>query len=103
MEQIRARVDAIVKDPKTAAALKPYYPYGCKRPTFHDNYQLDPDITKAIRFRFITYRGINRRAVYITMRGNETLENTRKRKTNEDGEDNIITIHDLQLTCGMLM
>ncbi len=38
MEQIRARVDAIVKDPKTAAALKPYYPYGCKRPTFHDEY-----------------------------------------------------------------
>ncbi|MEZ5856848.1 MAG: NAD(P)/FAD-dependent oxidoreductase [Hyphomicrobiaceae bacterium] len=38
MEQIRARVDAIVADPKTAAALKPYYPYGCKRPTFHDEY-----------------------------------------------------------------
>jgi cation diffusion facilitator CzcD-associated flavoprotein CzcO len=38
MEQIRARVDAIVIDPKTAAALKPYYPYGCKRPTFHDEY-----------------------------------------------------------------
>jgi cyclohexanone monooxygenase len=38
MEQIRARVDAIVKDPKTAAALKPYYPYGCKRPAFHDEY-----------------------------------------------------------------
>jgi len=38
MEQIRARVDAIVKDPKTAEALKPYYPYGCKRPTFHDEY-----------------------------------------------------------------
>lgn len=38
MEQIRARIDAIVKDPKTAAALKPYYPYGCKRPTFHDEY-----------------------------------------------------------------
>jgi cyclohexanone monooxygenase len=33
-----ARVDAIVHDPKTAAALKPYYPYGCKRPTFHDEY-----------------------------------------------------------------
>ncbi|MFM7120541.1 MAG: flavin-containing monooxygenase, partial [Gammaproteobacteria bacterium] len=31
MEQIRARVDTIVNDPKTAAALKPYYPYGCKR------------------------------------------------------------------------
>ena len=38
MEQIRARVDAVVKDPETAAALKPYYPYGCKRPTFHDEY-----------------------------------------------------------------
>ena len=38
MEQIRARVDAIVNDPKTATALKPYYPYGCKRPTFHDEY-----------------------------------------------------------------
>ena len=38
MEQIRERVDAIVEDPKTAAALKPYYAYGCKRPTFHDEY-----------------------------------------------------------------
>ena len=38
MEQIRARVDKVVKDPKTAAALKPYYPYACKRPTFHDEY-----------------------------------------------------------------
>jgi len=38
MEQIRARVDAIVDDPKTAQALKPYYPYGCKRPAFHDEY-----------------------------------------------------------------
>ena len=38
MEQIRARVDAIIEDPKTAASLKPYYPYGCKRPTFHDEY-----------------------------------------------------------------
>ncbi|MFN0029487.1 MAG: flavin-containing monooxygenase [Acidimicrobiales bacterium] len=38
MEQIRARIDEIVIDPKTAAAMKPYYPYGCKRPTFHDEY-----------------------------------------------------------------
>ena len=38
MEQIRARVDTIVEDPATAEALKPYYPYGCKRPTFHDEY-----------------------------------------------------------------
>ena len=38
MEQIRGRIDAIVRDPKTAEALKPYYPYGCKRPTFHDEF-----------------------------------------------------------------
>ncbi|MGF1599141.1 MAG: flavin-containing monooxygenase [Acidimicrobiales bacterium] len=38
MEQIRDRIDAIVEDPDTARALKPYYPYGCKRPTFHDEY-----------------------------------------------------------------
>ena len=38
MEQIRARVDAIIEDPKIAESLKPYYPYGCKRPTFHDEY-----------------------------------------------------------------
>lgn len=38
MEQIRGRVDAVVEDPETAAALRPYYPYGCKRPTFHDEF-----------------------------------------------------------------
>ncbi|MBL4720007.1 MAG: NAD(P)/FAD-dependent oxidoreductase, partial [Alphaproteobacteria bacterium] len=38
MEQIRARVDATVDDPKTAEALKPYYTYGCKRPAFHDEF-----------------------------------------------------------------
>ncbi|WP_163506631.1 flavin-containing monooxygenase [Fodinicola acaciae] len=38
MEQIRARVDAIVGDPRTAEALKPYYNQFCKRPCFHDEY-----------------------------------------------------------------
>ena len=38
MEQIRARVDTLVEDPKTAEALKPYYRQFCKRPCFHDNY-----------------------------------------------------------------
>ena len=38
MEQIRARVDAIVADERTAAALKPYYRQFCKRPCFHDAY-----------------------------------------------------------------
>lgn len=38
MEEIRARVDAVVKDPQTAAALKPYYRQFCKRPCFHNEY-----------------------------------------------------------------
>ena len=38
MNQVRARVDAIVKDPKTAEALKPWYRQFCKRPTFNDEY-----------------------------------------------------------------
>ena len=38
MEQIRSRVDVIVEDQEVADSLKPYYPYGCKRPTFHDEY-----------------------------------------------------------------
>jgi cation diffusion facilitator CzcD-associated flavoprotein CzcO len=38
MEEIRARVDAIVTDPAAAEALKPWYGYYCKRPCFHDEY-----------------------------------------------------------------
>ncbi|HEX2591123.1 MAG TPA: hypothetical protein VHL34_06490, partial [Rhizomicrobium sp.] len=38
MNQVRARVDSIVKDPETAALLKPWYRQFCKRPCFHDEY-----------------------------------------------------------------
>jgi cation diffusion facilitator CzcD-associated flavoprotein CzcO len=38
MDEIRARVTAIVSDPATAEALKPWYGYFCKRPCFHDEY-----------------------------------------------------------------
>jgi cyclohexanone monooxygenase len=38
MNQIRARVDAIVKDKKAAESLKPWYRQFCKRPTFNDEY-----------------------------------------------------------------
>jgi cyclohexanone monooxygenase len=38
MEQIRARVESVVKDKATAEALKPYYRQFCKRPCFHDDY-----------------------------------------------------------------
>jgi cation diffusion facilitator CzcD-associated flavoprotein CzcO len=38
MEEIRARIDAIVTDRAAAEALKPWYGYYCKRPCFHDEY-----------------------------------------------------------------
>lgn len=38
MNQIRGRVDQVVKDRKTADALKPWYRQFCKRPCFHDDY-----------------------------------------------------------------
>jgi cation diffusion facilitator CzcD-associated flavoprotein CzcO len=38
MEEIRARVDAIVGDRETAVKLKAWYRQLCKRPCFHDSY-----------------------------------------------------------------
>ncbi|QHC58808.1 NAD(P)/FAD-dependent oxidoreductase [Rathayibacter sp. VKM Ac-2760] len=38
MDRLRARVDATVEDQATAAALKPWYRYMCKRPGFSDTY-----------------------------------------------------------------
>ncbi|MEU2083845.1 NAD(P)/FAD-dependent oxidoreductase [Streptomyces albus] len=38
MNELRARVDAVVTDPATAGKLKPWYRYMCKRPTFSDTY-----------------------------------------------------------------
>ena len=38
MDEIRARVDAVVGDGTTAEALKPWFRQLCKRPCFHDEY-----------------------------------------------------------------
>ena len=38
MSGVRARVDAVVKDPAVAESLKPWYRQFCKRPCFHDEY-----------------------------------------------------------------
>ncbi|MFT4102473.1 MAG: NAD(P)/FAD-dependent oxidoreductase [Burkholderiaceae bacterium] len=38
MEEIRARVDALVQDKETATRLKAWYRQLCKRPCFHDAY-----------------------------------------------------------------
>jgi cyclohexanone monooxygenase len=38
MEEIRARVDSTITDPRTARELKAWYRRFCKRPCFHDDY-----------------------------------------------------------------
>lgn len=38
MTRLRSRIDAIVQDPATAEALKPWYRFFCKRPGFSDTY-----------------------------------------------------------------
>ncbi|MFJ8025765.1 flavin-containing monooxygenase [Streptomyces sp. NPDC096311] len=38
MEKVRADMGALVDDPETAEAVKPYYNLGCKRPQFSDSY-----------------------------------------------------------------
>lgn len=38
MNELRARVEQTVTDPGTAAKLRPWYRYACKRPTFSDTY-----------------------------------------------------------------
>jgi cyclohexanone monooxygenase len=38
MHSVRCRAERVVKDAKTAEALKPWYQQFCKRPCFHDEY-----------------------------------------------------------------
>jgi cyclohexanone monooxygenase len=65
MEQIRARAAALVEDPATAEALKPYYRQFCKRPCFHDEYLQTfnrPNVslvdTEGLGIERITERGV---------------------------------------------
>jgi len=71
MNQVRARVDEIVKDPKTAAALKPWYRQFCKRPCFHDEY-------------LPTY---NRPNVHLVDTGGKGVERMTERGVVVDGEE----------------
>ena len=64
MERVRARIDAIVKDPATAEALKPWYNQFCKRPCFHDQY-LDTFNRPNVRLVDTQGQGVER----ITERG----------------------------------
>ena len=38
MNELRARIEALVENPETSEALKPWYRMFCKRPCFHDQY-----------------------------------------------------------------
>ncbi|OBB56772.1 monooxygenase [Mycobacterium sp. 852013-51886_SCH5428379] len=38
MERLRTRISRTVRDPKTAASLKPWFKLNCKRPGYHDEY-----------------------------------------------------------------
>jgi len=38
MNELRARIEALVENPNTSEALKPWYRMFCKRPCFHDQY-----------------------------------------------------------------
>jgi len=38
MERLRRRVAAMVEDPRTAEALKPWYRFACKRPLSSNEY-----------------------------------------------------------------
>src|SRR3954453_19524589 len=64
MEQIRARVDAVVRDPATAQHLKAWYRQLCKRPCFHDEY-LQAYNEPGVRLIDTDGRGVER----ITERG----------------------------------
>src|SRR4051794_33004495 len=64
MEQIRARVDAVVRDPATAEHLKAWYRQLCKRPCFHDEY-LQAYNEPGVRLIDTDGRGVER----ITERG----------------------------------
>jgi cation diffusion facilitator CzcD-associated flavoprotein CzcO len=59
MTEIRARVDAIVGDPDTAAKLKAWYRQLCKRPCFHDEY-LDAFNLPSVRLLDTDGRGAER-------------------------------------------
>ena len=64
MEEIRARVDAIVSDGETAQRLKAWYRQLCKRPCFHDAY-LDAFNSPSTRLVDTDGKGVER----ITERG----------------------------------
>ena len=65
MERLRTRVDKTVKDPQTAAILKPWYRHMCKRPASSDEYYPAFNRPNVTLFDVSPTRGVER----ITARG----------------------------------
>ncbi len=73
MEEIRARIEALVDDPDTAEALKPWYRQLCKRPCFHDEY-LQSFNLPGVRLVDTDGRGVDRIDATGVWVGDEHLE-----------------------------
>ncbi len=73
MEQVRARVDAVVEDAETAASLKPWYNQFCKRPCFHDEY-LDAFNRPNVRLVDTKGKGVERITENAVVANGETFE-----------------------------
>jgi cyclohexanone monooxygenase len=73
MNEVRARVDQIVNDPETAAALKPWYRQFCKRPCFHDEY-LDTFNRPNVALVDTQGRGVDRMTQNAVVANGETFE-----------------------------
>lgn len=73
MEQIRQRVDKVVRDPETAEALKPWYKRWCKRPGFHDEY-LDAFNLPNVRLVDTNGRGVDRVTEDSVIVGDESFK-----------------------------
>ncbi len=60
-----------------------------------DTYEINDDITNSICFCFVTHVG----NIYTKMRNDETIKNTNKLRTDENGEVHNLTLEDLDMTC----
>ena len=74
MNRIRSRVDEVVTDPATAAALKPWYRYMCKRPGFSDEYLQTFNRPNATLVDTADHGGITRMTETSVFVGDEEFE-----------------------------
>ncbi|ANB10180.1 monooxygenase [Streptomyces ambofaciens] len=74
MNELRARVDAVVEDPATAEKLKPWYRYMCKRPTFSDHYLQTFNRPNVTLVDTADTHGVERITEHAVVTGGETYD-----------------------------